>query len=219
MNTIPSQGSLNYWHVLLFFLLLLCLRLLGVFNVYFFEEDEVSIAAGVAALLRDNVGDLYRYSVQVGYYRLIEFCVHALGGAAELIPVVMKYMLALAGTLIPMLVIFLFRRQLTQSTRWLAAIVLFANPILWKSSQYGNTAIVATSVSLIAMCLLSNATQKKTIFLALMLYGASVMIRADMVLLAPLEVWLVNKLIQVVHLSAFGLIFLACYGVSLPFSK
>ena len=215
---------LNYWYVVLFFLLVLTLRLLGVFNVYFFEEDEVSIAAGVAALVRDNIGDMYRYTVQLGYYRFIEWLVALLGGGAQLIPAVMKYSSAVMGALIPVGLLFLFGHQLSSTARWLAALVAAANPILWKSSQYGSSAMVATGVSLLAICLLSDTKNRALLVLAFLLYGFSITIRADMVLLGPLVIWLTfcrtgSLRKSASYILAFGAVLLACYGMVFIFDS
>jgi len=194
------------------------LRIAGLFNIYFFEEDEISIAAGVAALVRDNVGDFYRYTPQLGYYRLIEIINLLLGGNVNLIPGIMKYLSALMGTLIPALGLFLFKNELSEKTRWLTAFVLLANPIIWKSSQYGNTAMVATGISLIAITLLSNKPAKQAELLALVLFASSILMRADTVLLSPLIAFLfyrnhASARTAIVYMVVLGAVLLALYGL------
>lgn len=181
-----NSSDLIIWQVLVFIALLLVLRITGIYNLYFFEEDEVSIAAGVAALVRDNIGDLYRYSPQLGYYRLMEFLNIAFGGNVALIPAIMKGWSALMGVLVPVTALFAFRAELTTRQRWIAALVLVANPILWKSSQYGNSAMGALGLVCVAMVLLSNRPRQLKEALALVLFVAAVLVRADSVLLVPL---------------------------------
>lgn len=181
------------WQVLLFFLLLVTARLLGIYNYYFFEEDEVSIAAGVAALVRDNVGDLYRYTPQLGYYRLIELIDIILGGEPARIPAIMKGLSAIAGAVIPVLGLFAFRRELSTSERWLAGLTLAVNPIIWKSSQYGNTAIVATALATASIILLSNRPKIIGELCAFGLFIAAVLVRADSIMLTPVAIALLYR--------------------------
>ena len=182
-----------YWQVLLFIVILLLIRLSGIFNLYFFEEDEVTIATGVASLVLDNIGDLYRYTPQLGYYRLVQFINLVSGGDVSLIPIQMKVLSALMGVLIPCLGLFLFREIISTRTRWLVALVLAANPILWKSSQYGNSAVVSTALVCFSMVLLSNRPGRRVEFLSLALFCAAVIVRADSVVLMPLVAWLLYR--------------------------
>lgn len=172
--------------MLAFTALLLVLRVAGIYNLYFFEEDEVSIAAGVSALVRDNVGDLYRYSPQLGYYRLIEFLDLLFGGNVALVPAIMKLWSALMGVVVPVAALFAFRAELTSRLRWLAALVLAVNPIVWKSSQYGNSAMAALGIVCVALVILSNKPRRPQEILALVMFVAAVLVRADSVLLLPL---------------------------------
>jgi hypothetical protein len=121
--------------VLLVFAILLVARLLAVYNLYFMEEDEISLAAGIAALVRDNVGDLYRYTPQWGYHRAVEWVTLALGGDVARIPWIMKLWSVVVGSLIPALGLLMFRDRLSLRERWLLVLVLAVNPILWHSSQ------------------------------------------------------------------------------------
>ena len=188
-----NRQDLVVWHVLLFACALLLLRLSGIFNIYFFEEDEISIAAGVAALVRDNIGDLYRYSPQLGYYRLLEIINLATGGVVANIPLQMKVLSAFMGTLLPVLGLFAFRDTLSLRTRWLTALVLVANPVLWKSSQYGNSGLVSMVLACLAIVVLSNRPGRWLEVSALTLFCAAIIIRADVILLVPLLGWLVYR--------------------------
>lgn len=186
-----DRRGLVCWQVLLFITALMLLRLTGIFNIYFWEEDEISIAAGVAALVRDNVGDLYRYTPQLGYYRLLEFINLVTGGKVALIPLQMKVLSALMGVLVPVLGLFVFRDELSIRTRWLVALVLVANPILWKSSQYGNSGLVSMGLASLAIVLLTNKPGRWLDVTALGLLCVAIIVRADAILLVPLVAWLV----------------------------
>ncbi len=181
-----NSRDLIVWQVLAFAALLLLLRIAGIYNLYFFEEDEVSIAAGVAALVRDNIGDLYRYSPQLGYYRLMQLFTLVFGGNVALIPAIMKTWSALMGVVVPVAVLFVFRAELTSRQRWLAAMVLASNPIVWKSSQYGNSAMAALGMVTVALVILSNRPRQLAETAALILLAAAVLVRADSILLLPL---------------------------------
>lgn len=182
-----------YWQVLLFVVLLLVLRLTGIFNLYFFEEDEVSIAAGVAAIVRDNSGDLYRYTPQLGYYQLVAFINQSFGGDVSSIPLTMKVLSALMGTLIPCLGLLVFRYELSRQQRWLTALVLTANPIIWKSSQYGNSAMVAAGLAFLALVILSNKPRRQLELIAFLVFSLAVVVRADAILLVPLVAYLLYR--------------------------
>ncbi len=169
------------------------IRLSGIFNLYFFEEDEVSLAAGIAALVRDNVGDFYRYTPQLGYYRLVQLINLVFGGDVAHIPVQMKVLSALSGVLVPCLGLFVFRSELSSRTRWIIALVLAANPIIWKSSQYGNSAMVSTALVCLSLVMLSNRPGRRIEISALLLFCAAVIVRADAILLMPLLTWLLYR--------------------------
>lgn len=205
-----NPSNLVLWQVLVFAVLLLALRVAGIFYLYFFEEDEVSLAAGVAALVRDNIGDLYRYTPQMGYYRLMEFLTVISGGDVALIPAVMKVWSALMGALVPVVALFAFRPELTSQQRWLAAMVLAANPIVWKSSQYGNSAMAALGIVSVALALLSNRPRQLLEMVALILFIAAVLVRADTVLLVPLVGLLLHRNHHSLRATTMRLALLGC---------
>lgn len=174
-QTIPASpanhASLNYRHVFLFIVFLLLLRIAGLFNVYFFEEDEISIATGVAALM---------------------------------------------GVLIPCLGLYIFRAGLSSRVCWFTAFVLVVNPVVWKSSQYGNTAMVAASVAFTAVTILSNRPKLNHEMLALVLFAVAILLRADTVLLLPLLIFLFYRnhhsvKIALIHMISFGISLLVIY--------
>jgi len=148
----------------------------------FYEGDEISIASGIAGIARDNAAFLYRYGPQVGYYRLVEWLTALFGGAVLTIPVVMTTLSVLAGTFIPIAGLYAFRDDLTKVERWLLAGTLAANPILWTSSRYGNTAMPAAALVVAAVLLLSNRPQRRGEITALALFGLAILVRADSVL-------------------------------------
>ena len=176
----------KYPAVVLVFVLLLAARVLGIISVYFFEEDEVALAVGSAALVAGTPGDLYRYTVQVGYYRLIEWLDLLLGSRIYLIPAIMKSLSAAAGALLPVLGFFAFKNELTVRERWLVVFAVAINPIIWRGSQYGNTAMIATTLATLALVVLSNRPATLAKAAALACFGLATLVRADTVLLAPL---------------------------------
>ena len=179
--------------VLLVFTILLVARGLGVYSEYFWEQDEVSLALGVAALMADAVGSLYRYTVQLGYYRLVELLDLLSGGRIDWIPAIMKGLSAIAGALVPVAAFFAFRRELPVRERRLVLLSLAINPIVWKSSQYGNTAIVATALATTSLVVLSNRPARTGKAVALILLGLATLVRADTVLLAPVLFLLLRR--------------------------
>jgi hypothetical protein len=217
-----SSGMLQpslYWQALLVFALLLVARTLAIYSVYFYEEDEISLAAGVAALVRNNVGDLYRYTPQLGYYRLVEGIDLLLGGDVTLIPWIGKGLAAVAGALIPTLGLFAFRNVLSLPERWLLVLSLAINPIIWKSSQYGNTAIVAAAIATSGLVMLSNSPARSGRMTALGLIGVGTLVRADAVLLVPIALYLLFRQTKSLRATlmwgaAFGLVMAAVYGVA-----
>ena len=207
---------------LLVFAVLLIARALGIVSVYFFEEDEASLATGIAALVADTPGSLYRYSVQLGYYRLIEFLDVLFGARIELIPVFMKGLSAVAGALLPVLGFFAFRSELTSRERWLAVFVLAINPLIWRTSEYGNTAMIATTLVTASIVILSNRPRPATRCAALVCFGAAILTRADSVLLTPLIFFLLYRtteswLAAVKWLAAVGIALLAVYAAAFGF--
>src|SRR5262249_44671628 len=147
----------------------------------------------VAALVRGNVGGLYHYTPQFGYYRLVEYIDLLLGGHVNLIPGIMKALSAVAGAVIPTLGLFAFRNQLTTRERWLLTLLLAINPIIWKSSQYGNTAIVAAAFATAAFIVLSNNPARGARILALALFGIGTFVRGDTALLTPVLFFLIYR--------------------------
>lgn len=170
------------WLVVALAVALLFARLLSASYGAFYEGDEISIAAGVAGIARDNVAHLYRYGPQVGYYRLVQGLNALFQGGVLTIPLIMVTLSVLAGTLIPLLGLYAFRGDLTRVERWLLAATLAASPILWTSSRYGNTALPAAALVVAAVVLLSNRPQKLGELAALVLFGSAILVRADSVL-------------------------------------
>ena len=181
MRAVTSGSGL----ILAVFAGLLVARVLAIWAVYFWEEDEIALALGGAALVADTAGDLYRYTVQVGYYRLVQLVDVLLGGRIDLIPAIVKGMSALAGAVIPAAGFFAFRDELSVRERWLVVLTLAVNPIIWKSSAYGNSAIVATAMATTSLVVLSNRPGPALRVAALALFGLATTVRADTVLLAP----------------------------------
>lgn len=168
------------------------LRLLAADFGYFFEQDEMSLANGVAALMTGQTGYLYHYAPQVGFYRLTQ-ALASTGGGISAIPLVMSGSAALAGAAIPAASLLAFKDELASSTRWLIAAIVACSPIVWMSSQYGNSAILSTAAGVIGLVVLSNRPGPGGIAAGLALTAAAVVIRADAVLLAPVVVFLVAR--------------------------
>src|SRR5262245_53195199 len=173
-------------------LALLIARLLGAHFGAFFGLDEVSLAAGVAALARDSIGGIYRYGPQVGYYRLVQTLDVMFGGDLRAIPIIMTTLSALAGTIIPLCGLAAFPDQLTRTERWVLAGLLVVNPILWMSSTYGNSAMPSAALLVSAVTILSNRPRPAAEAAALALYAAAILVRADAVLAFPLIVLLLH---------------------------
>jgi hypothetical protein len=169
---------------------LLAARLLGAHFIAFYQHDEVLLAASVATLARDSIGDVYRYGPQVGYYRLVEGLQSLLGGDLRTVPIIMIALSALSGTIIPVCGLFVFPNLLTVSERWVLAGLLVINPILWMSSTYGNSAMLSAALLVVAVTILSNRPRTAWEAAALALYGTSILVRADAVLAFPLIVLL-----------------------------
>lgn len=195
LSTRPASESRHpavlRW-VLTVFAILLVARLLAVYNLYFLEEDEISLAAGIAALVRDNVGDLYRYTPQWGYHRFVEWVTLATGGDVSRVPWIMKLWSVVVGALVPSLGLVMFRERLSIRERWLVVLALAVNPILWHSSQYGNSAMGSLGFVAIGIALLSNPGGRSTIALGLASLGVAIFVRADAILALPMFVLLVR---------------------------
>jgi len=164
--------------------MLLAARLLAAHFGSFFEQDEISLASGIAAIERGETSGLYRYGVQVGYYRIVAFLAQVLGGDPLIIPPIMIVLSAMAGTAIPLLGLAMFRHDLEPPERWLVVAILAANPILWMSSRYGNTAMPAAALVVASFATLSNRPTRRAEVAALALFGAAILTRADAVLAA-----------------------------------
>jgi hypothetical protein len=160
-------------------------RLLAAHFAGFFGLDEVSLANGVAALLRHSDADFYRYAPQVGYYRLIEALSLFTGGQVAYVPHLMIGVSALAGTVIPCCGWFIFADRLTRVERAVLAGILVCNPILWMSSTYGNSAMASAMFAMVGLTILSNRTSRSTRVVAFVALGLAILIRADAVLLVP----------------------------------
>ncbi len=206
-----THAALYRW-VLLVFGILLVARLLGVYNIFFLEEDEISLAASIAALVRDNVGDLYRYTPQLGYHRILEWITLALGGDVSRVPWLMKLWSVMVGALVPALGLLLFRDQLSLRERWLVVLTLAVNPILWRSSQYGNTVIASLGFVVLGLVFLSNRGGTWTRILGLSSLGLAIFVRADAVLLIPLFGFLLYRQVGSLRAMAAWLGALAAVG-------
>ncbi len=172
---------------------LLALRTLSLVSVYFFEEDEVSLAVGVAALVAGTPGHMYRYAVQLGYYRLIEAVTLLFGGSIALIPWIMKGASAVAGTALPVAGWWMFQRELPPLQRLAVALVLAINPAVWQSARYGNTAIVSAALGAGALAALSNPIGRAARLVALGGLAAAVLVRGDAALLWPVALVLIAR--------------------------
>jgi hypothetical protein len=170
--------------VLLFALGLFALRALASGVGSFNEGDEISIASGVASIVRDVPGPMYRYGVQFGYYRLVALLTTVTGGDLTRIPIVMAWLSLVAGVVIPLCGLFAFRRDLTARERWLVAALLAANPVIWMSARYGNTAMVSVACTTVAITLLSNGPGRAGEVVALAAFAAAITLRADAVLVS-----------------------------------
>lgn len=210
----PFRSSGILWWVLFAFGALFVLRLLGVYNLYFLEEDEISLAAGIAALARDNVGDLYRYTPQLGYHRILEWVTLALGGEVSRIPWLMKLWSVAVGALVPALGLLLFREELSRRERWLVVLALAVNPILWRSSQYGNTGMASLGFVMVGLVLLSNRGGSWSRALGLGFLGLAVFVRADAVLMVPLFGFLLYRQLGSWRSAAAWLGGLAAVGIA-----
>lgn len=177
----PTDGE-PWWWLALFAALLLLLRFAVANLGRFTEGDDISIAAGVAALHRDSPGDAYRYGVQVGYYHLVSWLTGVLGGRLLTIPDVMVWLSIVAGVVIPVAGVRAFRDELTRGERWLVGALLVANPIIWQASRYGNTAIISVALTVVAATILSNRPQRTGEALAMACFAGAMFERADAVL-------------------------------------
>ncbi|MBT8337495.1 MAG: hypothetical protein KJO11_12890 [Gemmatimonadetes bacterium] len=189
----PAAPRLGLGAALAVFGVLAVLRLLAGDFRYFFEEDDMSLANGIAAILQGEPGYyLYRYVPQIGYYRLMAFLTDVVGGVA-VVPHVMVASSAIAGAAIPAATLLAFRRQLPDHVRLLAAAIVTCTPALWIASQYGNTAVVASAFTVLGLVMLSNRPGTLGTAIALTLCAVGVLVRADAVLMAPVVALLVFR--------------------------
>jgi len=166
--------------------ILLAARVLAAHFVSFYQNDEVSLAASAAALIRGVDGGVYHYGPQVGYYRLVWALDVAFGRDLHAVPLIMIWLSVLGGTLLPVCGWFLFPDQLSATERTVLAGVLAVNPIVWMSSTYGNTALPSAAVFALGITLLSRRPGRWLEAAALALCGAGILLRADAVLASPL---------------------------------
>lgn len=150
----------------------------------FMEGDEISIASGIASIVRDVPGVTYRYGVQFGYYRLVAAVTSLTGGDLTRIPIVMSWLSLIAGVVIPVCGLFGFRGELSVRERWLVAALLAANPIIWMSARYGNTAMPSVACTAVALTILSNRPHVRGELTALICFAVAITLRADAVLVS-----------------------------------
>ena len=181
----PGESrAISSRHVVLFAVVLVTLRALASGVGSFMEGDEISIASGIASIVRDVPGVTYRYGVQFGYYRLVATITWLTGGDLTRIPIVMSWLSLLAGVVIPLCGLFGFRDELSVRERWLVAALLAANPIIWMSARYGNTAMPSVACTAVALTILSNRPQRRGELAALTCFALAITLRADAVLVS-----------------------------------
>ncbi|MEQ1690366.1 MAG: hypothetical protein ABMA00_03725 [Gemmatimonas sp.] len=187
MPSLPTAHILPRLSTLaVLFAVLLAARLLGAHFMYFYQGDEVSLAAGVSALVSHNeLANIYRYGPQVGYYRLVQLIDVVIGGSPRWIPHIMITLSALTGAIIPVCGLALFPSILSRAERWVLVGLLAANPILWMSSTYGSSTMPATALLVMAVTVLSLRPARAPEIAALAMFGAGVLVRADTILAAP----------------------------------
>lgn len=178
----PGDEAEPRWWLPLFAAGVLLLHIVGADFGRFYEGDDISIAAGIAALVRDAAGDTYRYGVQVGYYHLLAWLSALSGGRLMSIPDLMTWVSVIAGAMIPVVATRAFRRDLSRGERWMAGALLVANPVVWQSSQYGNTATLSVALTLATIAILSNRPGVLGEGIAMALLAAAILVRADAVL-------------------------------------
>lgn len=179
----PTDGrSEPRWWLPTFVVCILLLRIVGADFGRFYEGDDISLAAGIAALVRDGPGDTYRYGVQVGYYHLLAWLTALAGGRLMSIPDLMTWVSVLAGTMLPVVATRAFRHDLTRGERWMFAALLVANPVIWQASQYGNTATLSVALTLATLTILSNRPGALWEGVAMACLAAAILVRADAVL-------------------------------------
>jgi hypothetical protein len=205
------------WHAVAFAVVLFVARFLASNLGELTEGDEILIAEGVATISNGSIGPIYRYGPQFGYYRLVELLASLTGGVLR-IPVIMVLLSVVAGTLIPVLGLFAFRADLDRRERWLLALALAVNPIIWASSAYGNTAMPAVALAGSALVLLSNRPSQRTEIVALALFAAAIFVRADVVLVTGalgVLLWRNHGAFRpaAMRVAALGVVVATVYGV------
>ncbi len=184
-SAVPSASTaIRSRDVVVFAIVLLALRALASGVGSFMEGDEISIASGIASIVRDVPGVTYRYGVQFGYYRLVAAMTVLTGGDLTRIPILMSWLSLIAGVVIPMCGLFGFRGELSVRERWLVAALLAANPIIWMSARYGNTAMPSVACTAVALTILSNRPQLRGELAALACFAVAITLRADAVLVS-----------------------------------
>ncbi len=173
--------------LVLLFVALFSARLLGAHFSWFYQNDEVMLANGVAALVQHNdLAESYRYGPQVGYHRLVQAITMLLASDVRVIPIIMIVLSALAGAVIPLCGLLLFPFELTRAERWTLGALLTINPILWMSSSYGNSTTPSTALCVVSVTLLSRRPGRAMEAAALAIFAAAVFVRADTILATPL---------------------------------
>ena len=222
----PQAGLSSRKHFLRYALALLVLFLIGRLLVgnyrRFWEGDDTSMAIGVASMIRDTEGPTYRYAPQVGYYRLVQLVTVSIGGDISTVPVVMAALSAIAGAVVPFLGLLVFPDRLTERQRLLLALILYANPILWVCSDYGNSAMVSLAFVTGAVVTYSRRRGLAADVTALTLLAIGVLVRADAVLLAPLIALLIyhqHRALRAVVIRAalFAAVLAVVYGLLFAF--
>ena len=163
-------------------LALLAARIAGARYYTFLQQDDISLATGVATLMRDSSVEMYRYGPQAGYYRLVQLLSF---GDLRAIPWVMITLSAVAATVIPVCGFYLFPDRLTTGERWALAGILAINPLIWMSGTYGNSAMPSVALLVVAFTVLSRRPGPWAEAAALGLYAAAIVVRADAVLAGP----------------------------------
>ncbi len=179
-----EAGAIRTRDIVLFTLAVLFLRALASGVGTFMEGDEISIASGIASIVRDVPGVTYRYGVQFGYYRLVATLTALVGGDLTRIPIVMSWLSLVSGVVIPVCGLFAFRAELSVRERWLVAALLTANPIIWLSARYGNTAMPSVACTALAITILSNRPGLRGEVAALLCFAVGITLRADAVLVS-----------------------------------
>jgi hypothetical protein len=189
----PNDRKPAAWAILAFVAVHFLARLASPQLHYFWETDDPAIAAGVAALIAESPGDTYRYAPQAGYYRVVEVLARLAGGV-HAVPAVMVALSTLASLVVPLLAFVALPRETTARERFAWALVLAANPILFWSGRYGNTAMPSIALCAGAFVLLSRARSVRGELASLAFFLGAVWVRADAVLVAPaFALWLWHR--------------------------